>query len=281
MPTMPTTPGATPTRPTMPTTPGATPTRPTMPTTPGATPSMPTMPMAPTTPTTGSQPTNSTPSGPAIPVMRTFPKTQEYTNRNKVMDDDYSRFITSPYPSGNKMYMPDREMYNYRVPMGVPMMPLYGYDNCDDSDKDWDYMKQMYPSAARKILKEIEDECDKLEYDGSCMFDEYPDRVYIGRIADRVYDKVKYLDDEMLYAESITSPKDSEDPTDTVESNQYGPEGRYDDYDHDRRYDRRHDRRHDRHHDRHDNWLRNLIEVILFNELLNRRRRFRSRRRWF
>jgi hypothetical protein len=281
MPTMPTTPGATPNRPTtpsmptMPTTPGATPNRPTtpamptMPTTPGATPNRPTTPSMPTMPTTP----GTTPTGSTNPVMRTFPRTQEYPFMNYNDNYDYNDFTSNP----NRMNMPDRDMYSYRVPMGVPMMPLYGYDNCDDADKDWDYMRQMYPSAARKIQKEIEDECDKLEYDGSCMFDEYPDRVYIGRIADRVYDRVKYLEDEILTTESVTTPDDSEHDNKSVETSQFGPEGRFGGFDR----DRRHDHRDDRHRGRRNNFLGNLIDVILFNEILNRRRRFRSRRRWF
>ena len=34
-------------------------------------------------------------------------------------------------------------------------------------------------------------------------------------------------------------------------------------------------------HNRREPWLRNLIEIILYNEMLNRRRRYRGRKRWF
>ena len=59
----------------------------------------------------------------------------------------------------------------YNTPMGVPLYPLYGYDNCEDLDRDMKYMKQIYPNTAKRIQREIDNECDKLEYDGSIMFD--------------------------------------------------------------------------------------------------------------
>ena len=59
---------------------------------------------------------------------------------------------------------------------GVPMYPLYGYDNMEDFERDLEYFKQLYPSTVRYIQNEVDNECDKLEYDGSVMFDEYPDR---------------------------------------------------------------------------------------------------------
>jgi len=180
---------------------------------------------------------------------------------------DYSYTPYANYKN-NELYVTDNN--SYRIPMGVPMMPLYGYDNCDDADKDLDYMKQLYPPIAKKLLADIEDECDKLEYDGSCMFDEYPDRVYLGRIVDRIYTKYRYLEeDEDVNAESISPPKvcDNQD-TKSIKSNQYGTDRNY-------RRDRFDSRR------TRPRWLRDLIEVLLFNEILNRRRRYRSRRRWF
>jgi len=165
---------------------------------------------------------------------------------------------------GDGIYISD--LNPYHAPMGVPLMPLYGYDNCEDSDKDWDYMKQMYPINAKKLLGEIEDECDKLEYDGSCMFDEYPDKVYLGRIVDRIYSKYGYMEEDAVNCESIPASKQSGNNIQKpLQSNQY-------DIDWDYRRDRR---------GRRPRWLRDLIEVLLYNEILNRRRRYRGRRRWF
>ena len=97
------------------------------------------------------------------------------------------------------------------------------------------------------------------------MFDEYPDRVYLSRIADKIYDRVKYLedDDTLVSQRSIDDSKKTEDGS--VKANQFFRDGRRDDRDRRRRPAR----------------LRDLVEVLLLHEILNRRRRFRSRRRWF
>lgn len=52
--------------------------------------------------------------------------------------------------------------------------------------KDFEYMKQLLPSTLKRIQVEIEEECDKLEYSGSVMFDEYPDKNYIGMLVDSI-----------------------------------------------------------------------------------------------
>lgn len=41
--------------------------------------------------------------------------------------------------------------------------------------KDRDYMKKICPKQSREMLRWVEDVCDEEEYDGSCMYDEYPD----------------------------------------------------------------------------------------------------------
>lgn len=69
-------------------------------------------------------------------------------------------------------------------------------------EKDWDYMKEMYPQMAREIQDKVDEECDKLEYDGSMMFDEYPDKLMIRTICERIYKKMQDgKGEEMSYAE--------------------------------------------------------------------------------
>lgn len=131
----------------------------------------------------------------------------------------------------------------YKAPMGIPLYPLYGYDSCEELDKDAAYIKQLYPSKARAILPYVESECDQLEYDGSVMFDEYPDKVALDRIIDRIYEKVKDLDEEETQVEA--------------KSIYFYPQRRY------------------------GSGLRDLVNLLLLNEIFNRRRRYRSRRRWF
>ena len=58
--------------------------------------------------------------------------------------------------------------------MAYPM-PLV-YDDERRERMDFEYMKSMYPDAAKKLLPYIEDECDRMEFEGSMIYDEYPDR---------------------------------------------------------------------------------------------------------
>ncbi len=66
----------------------------------------------------------------------------------------------------------------------------------EELERDRDYLIQMYPAKARLIMVLIEDACDRLEYEGSPMFAEFPDKESVRGIADKIYDKVKYKDDD-------------------------------------------------------------------------------------
>ena len=55
--------------------------------------------------------------------------------------------------------------------------------------RDLDRMKEMYPLEVRKVQELVEEECDKMEYEGSLMFDEYPDRLMLRQICKRIRDK--------------------------------------------------------------------------------------------
>lgn len=142
----------------------------------------------------------------------------------------------------------------YQIPCTVPILPVYGYDNSEEVDKDCRYMKSMYPATAKRIQREVEEECDKLEYEGSCMFDEYPDRVRLGMITERIYQRL-----------------DKEEIVET-EAMQYG-----------NRWDGNNDkcRGGNCHNNRRQDNLPDLIDIMLFNEMQHRRRRHRSRKHWF
>lgn len=135
------------------------------------------------------------------------------------------------------------------------MMPYYqmpGYPQMlwqeMESERDMMRIKEMYPEAAKDILPYVEEECDKMEYEGSVMFDEYPDRVMMDRIRNSIYDRVK---------DRYELPEES----DQDEIFAMNRETR-------RRYPPR------------KNWLGDLIDVLLFQEMHRRRCRHRNCRRW-
>ena len=53
--------------------------------------------------------------------------------------------------------------------------------------KSWN-IKDLYPKEVRTIQAMVEEECDKMEYEGSLMFDEYPDKLMLRQIVNRIYD---------------------------------------------------------------------------------------------
>ena len=83
------------------------------------------------------------------------------------------------------MYMDERLPFYM-----VYQIPLPGDDE-RMLRRDYSYMKSAYPDTAKRLLPFIEEECDRLEYDGSMMFDEYPDKLQLRLMCRRIYDKAQ------------------------------------------------------------------------------------------
>lgn len=148
----------------------------------------------------------------------------------------------------NNMYLPTRVTPYYNV-------PSEGYEDANDfeeAERDLENLKQLYPSVWRVLQGEIMEECDRLEYEGSCMFDEYPDRITIDRIIDRIYSRVRDNEQFRNYDTSNSTNANA------VSANQviYNPCPRC-------------------------NWAEDFVRIMFLNEMHNRRRRYRNRRRWF
>ena len=138
----------------------------------------------------------------------------------------------------------------FRMQMDVPKMPFYMsypmqnlYLTEMEYEKDMERMKELYPKEVKTILSYVEDECDKMEYEGSLMFDEYPDRLMLEQVAERIYRNVageeKNVEAEQYWGGMNPPP----------------PGGRDD--------------------------MRSLIGVLLNNEMYRRRCRHRRCRRWW
>ena len=126
----------------------------------------------------------------------------------------------------------------YRLPyyMAYPM-PLQ-YDDERIEQRDFEYMKSMYPMAVKRILPYVEEECDRMSYESSMIYDEYPDQLQIHMMCNRIYDKVK-----------------NQKPSNDMEM-EMQVSGR-------------------------DDRLRDLVQILLFQELFRRRSRHRRNRRRF
>lgn len=80
---------------------------------------------------------------------------------------------------------------NNKIPfyMTYPMQNLYLTEM--EYEKDMERMKELYPKEVKKILLCIEDRCDELEFEGSRIFDENPDRLMMEREVQRLYQKIR------------------------------------------------------------------------------------------
>lgn len=58
---------------------------------------------------------------------------------------------------------------------------------------DIEYMLSILPSMIREIWLVCEAILDQYEYEGSVMYVQYPDQVTVDRIADQIYERVRYL----------------------------------------------------------------------------------------
>ena len=81
-------------------------------------------------------------------------------------------------------------------------MTLPGYPGRMDENEilnDLEYLQQTYPGEVRRCQRRIAEILDKYDYEGSMIYDEYPDRLQIQMICDRVYVQVKDPDRLSLF----------------------------------------------------------------------------------
>lgn len=70
------------------------------------------------------------------------------------------------------------------------------FDDERKEQKDYEYMKSLYPETAKKLLPYIEEECDRLEYTCSMIYDEYPDKVQLHILAKHIFQKFPHNEKE-------------------------------------------------------------------------------------
>lgn len=135
--------------------------------------------------------------------------------------------------------------------MSYPMQNLYLTEM--EYEKDMERMKELYPREVKEILEYVEEECDKMEYEGSLMFDEYPDRLMLEMVVNRIYQKAsgegRDVEAEQYWG-GMEPPQERRNPPPPPRPGQR-------------------------------DLLRDLIGVMLNNEMYRRRCRHRRCRRWW
>jgi len=83
----------------------------------------------------------------------------------------------------------NRENLYYQMPfyMTYPMQNLYLMEM--EYEKDMERMKELYPREVQKLQQMIERRCDEMEYEGSRMYDENPDRRMLEEEVRRILEK--------------------------------------------------------------------------------------------
>ena len=142
----------------------------------------------------------------------------------------------------NPCGMPQEEMENRwdmrTLPWGDEMEEIMA------SERDLRMLQSMFPQTARMLLPYIEEACDRMEYDGSMMYDQYPDAETVRRIQEGIWEKTA--------GQFPVQPEETPDEMLMMQMPGRGPG---------------------------QNWPNDLIRVLLLQEMHHRRCRHRGCRR--
>lgn len=85
--------------------------------------------------------------------------------------------------------MEHREDMYYRTPfyMTYPIQNLYMTEM--EYERDMERMKELYPGEVKRLQKLVEQRCNEMEYEGSRMYDENPDRMMLEEEAERLLER--------------------------------------------------------------------------------------------
>ena len=78
------------------------------------------------------------------------------------------------------MIYPD--FYPFYATQGSPGF----YNEEREQEKEFDLMRSYYPDTARRIQEKAEAQCQLVDYEGSRLYDEYPDRFMLYHICHQV-----------------------------------------------------------------------------------------------
>lgn len=70
------------------------------------------------------------------------------------------------------------------------------YQDEDTAMRDLEYIGQMYPQKAKRGQRRVAQMLDKMDYEGSLIYDEYPDKLQLLRLADMILETMKKDEDE-------------------------------------------------------------------------------------
>ncbi len=82
--------------------------------------------------------------------------------------------------------------FNRRIlPFYMTYPEFGGRYSGQDAMNDLEYLQQMYPAQVRRFQRRVSEVLDKMDYEGSMIYDEYPDRYSLERLTDSVWNILK------------------------------------------------------------------------------------------
>lgn len=123
-----------------------------------------------------------------------------------------------------------------------PQYPNWNQISEDRVLEDLEYLQQMYPSYAKRYQVIINDMLNRMDYDGSVIYDQYPDRWQLDRMVRNILDTIRLEERRQSPMQPQNMESDSMPQTSTEQNIS-------------------------------DAWLRELVTVLLYYEILKRRRK--------
>lgn len=65
------------------------------------------------------------------------------------------------------------------------------YEKEKVQEDEFNLMKSYYPEMAARIQEKVESECQYLDYEGSRLYDEYPDKFMLHQLCLRIHQEVQ------------------------------------------------------------------------------------------
>ena len=79
---------------------------------------------------------------------------------------------------------------NERMPYYMAYPVPFSYDDERTERRDIEYLRSMYPDIPKRLLPYVEEECDRMEYENSMVYDQYPDKLQLRLMCRRICDNV-------------------------------------------------------------------------------------------
>ncbi len=171
--------------------------------------------------------------------------------------------------SGHELYGMKPQEYRFRdvVYQDYPYIDL-SPQNAEEMELS--YWKNLYPEKVKKIQQKVEETCETMEYANSPMYDEYPDKMYLSRLGNKIYEELLAEDNDVEVKEFRPGPqpwgpgpeRPPQGPPQRPPQRPPMPQGPQPPH--------------------RDSWMRDMVDVLLFQEMHRRRcERGRCKRRWY